>query len=98
MVPTCWLLDRPENFVDREWAGEIVVLNTRTGDTHLLSPAASAIYRLLQIGPQSHVTLSERQDAESSLADRADLPELVESTLQEFFRLGLITSSSVENC
>jgi PqqD family protein of HPr-rel-A system len=96
-VPTFWRLEEPSHLVEREWDGEVIVLNTQTGSTHLLEPAAALIYRLLQLHPQSDVELIEQLTAELDTGDPDDARTMVEATLLEFLRLGLIECAPVEN-
>ena len=96
-MSTFWCLQRPRHLVDREWDGEIVVLNTLTGDTHLLGPVAAVIYRALQRAPHFDDELTEHLVGELDTEEVTDARGLVEATLLEFSRLGLIASSSVEN-
>ena len=96
-MSTIWRLENPAVLVDREWEGEIIVMNTLAGDTHLLEPVAAFVYRLLQGGAQSEATLAKRLAVDLDPADVGDARALVNSTLLEFSRLGLIASAPVEN-
>ena len=97
-VPTVWRLESPNDLIDREWDGEIVVLNTKTGSTHLLEPSSAVIYRALQAGPQTDAALVEQLTPELDTANPDDARAIVEAALLQFLRLGLIESSPVENC
>ena len=97
-LPTIWRLESPNDLVDREWDGEIVVLNAKTGSTHLLEASAALIYRALQGGPQTDAALIAQLTPELDTASADDAREIVQATLLQFLRLGLIESSPVENC
>jgi len=74
----------------REWDGETVVRNERTGSTHLLGPLAARVLQLLleADGGLSVGDLLSRLDA--SLTSGALEPSAaVEEVLTEFRRLGL---------
>lgn len=96
-MSTIWRLENPAVLVDREWEGEIIVMNTLAGDTHLLEPVAAFVYRLLQGGAQSEATLAKRLAVDLDPTDVGDARALVNSALLEFLRLGLIASAPVEN-
>lgn len=86
-----WALVGPEFLVEREWSGEVVVLDTRSGNTHLLTGPAFLVYRQLQSGPLEPQLLLQRLSALLPLAATADEPSIVlEATLQEMARRGLI--------
>ncbi len=97
VAPVSWHLADPGHLLDREWDGEIVLLNTLSGDTHLLGHDASLVYRLLQRGPHTDFELVQEFVRDSDACDREDLGARVEAALLEFSRLGLIMCSSVEN-
>jgi len=75
----------------REWGGEFVVRNERTGSTHLLGPLAGRVLRVLL---QAEASLSVEEIA-ARLADpdvaSADLCsyDAIDAVLSEFRRLGL---------
>ena len=97
-MPTSWCLESPQHLVERDWDGEIIVLNTLTGDTHLLAPVAAVVYRCLQRCPQSANALTAQLSDGLNVDDLADARASVEATLLEFSRLGLIAPTSIENC
>jgi len=96
-APVSWCLADPGHLLDREWDGEIVLLNTLSGDTHLLGHDASLVYRLLQRRPRTDFELVQAFVDDSDTCDQGDLGALVEATLLEFSRLGLVMCSPVEN-
>ena len=74
----------------REWSGEVVVRNERTGSTHLLAPLAGSVLKLL-CANGAGLSVDE---LETGLRDSPpdDLPQAgasVEAVLEEFRRLGL---------
>ena len=78
----------------REWDGELVVRNERSGSTHLLGPLAGAVLRvLLEAGAALSVPeiAARLGDPPNGTADPA-LHAAVEVTLSEFHRLGLAES------
>jgi PqqD family protein of HPr-rel-A system len=82
-------MDR-DAIVWREWDGEFVVRNERTGSTHLLGPLAG---RVLQVLLESDSAFTSAEII-SGLRDQAALDVVdtgaeIESVLSEFQRLGL---------
>ena len=97
VAPASWCLADPGHLLDHEWDGEIILLNTLSGDTHLLGNDASLVYRMLQRGPHTEFELAQEFVGDSDTCDPDDLSALIEATLLEFSRLGLIVCTSVEN-
>jgi len=75
----------------REWDGELVIRNERSGSTHLLGPLAGAVLRVL-LGAEAALSAADiaarLDDPQNSAADPA-LHAAVEEVLSEFRRLGL---------
>jgi PqqD family protein of HPr-rel-A system len=84
-----WQCVSAEALAWREFDGELVVRNARTGSTHLLTPFASAVLRvLLETGggvsvPDLVARLGEGDGSQSTLFPA------IEAVLTEFQRLGL---------
>lgn len=73
----------------RELDGELVVLNARTGSTHLLESLASEVFRIL-VEARGGLSLAELVTRLSEGMDaQGDWPAAVEAVLSEFQRLGL---------
>jgi len=77
-----------EALVWREWDGELVVRNERSGSTHLLGPLASQVLKILAAAdrPLSGAEVEDRLAAAGS--SRGGALE-VDEVLGEFGRLGL---------
>ena len=75
----------------REWDGELVVRNERSGSSHLLGPLAGMVLRvLLEAGGGLRVTDIAAHLSEEPVATVADdWCAAVEEVLAEFRRLGL---------
>jgi PqqD family protein of HPr-rel-A system len=80
----------------REWDGEFVVRNERSGSTHMLGPLAGAV---LQVLLAADGALSNAE-IDSELGDQAAAPDVTErcaaidAVLSEFRRLGLAESNA----
>ena len=84
-------------FVAREWAGEWVVLNTRTGSTHLLNELAGDVLIALA-GCASGATTEELTTLLAPsvpLADNAANVEAVARVLDEFEGLDLASQGPI---
>jgi len=85
-----WRSVRPDAIALREWDGDFVVRNERSGSTHLLGPLAG---RVLQILLEAHGPLDvagiAAEIAGSSEAAASEQHALIEVVLAEFKRLGL---------
>jgi PqqD family protein of HPr-rel-A system len=75
----------------REWDGESVVRNERTGSTHLLSPlAARVLQNLLKADAALSVAdLAAALDDDDAVASTAERSAAIAAVLVEFKRLGL---------
>lgn len=73
----------------REWDGESVVRNERSGSTHLLAPLAAEILKLLSAAPDGLDTAELAARLADSVASRQVDTIAVEEVLREFRRLGL---------
>jgi PqqD family protein of HPr-rel-A system len=86
-----WRTVTPDAIVWREWNGEFVVRNERSGSTHLLAPLAGRVFQVLleadgALGVEDIVAaLSD----ELAAADAADDYAAIEAALAEFQRLRL---------
>ena len=75
----------------REWDGEFVVRNERSGSTHMLAPLAGAVLQVL-LGADGALSNAEivsglgDQLAALEVSDRCDA---IDAVLSEFRRLGL---------
>jgi PqqD family protein of HPr-rel-A system len=85
-----WRSVSPDAIASREWDGEFVVRNERSGSTHLLAPLAGSV---LQVLLEANAALSVAE-----IAARLDDPDVptrpegyaaIEAVLSEFKRLGL---------
>jgi PqqD family protein of HPr-rel-A system len=75
----------------REWDGEFVVRNERSGSTHLLGALAGAVLQVL-LEAEALLTVAEiaaRLNDPRSIARAPDLQAAIEQVLSEFRRLGL---------
>lgn len=75
----------------REWDGEFVVRNERTGSSHLLGPLAGRVLNIL-LGADDGLApaeISARLDPVSLGMQTSGAPDAVEAVLAEFRRLGL---------
>jgi PqqD family protein of HPr-rel-A system len=75
----------------REWDGELVVRNERTGSTHLLGPLAGAVLRVL-LEADAVLSLAEiaaRLDDPPNIVSDPALHAAIEEVLSEFHRLGI---------
>jgi PqqD family protein of HPr-rel-A system len=86
-----WRSVSPDAIAWREWDGELVVRNERTGSSHLLAPLAG---RVLQVLLEADDALSVADIAaglgsESAAAIASDRYAVIDAVLSEFHRLGL---------
>lgn len=77
----------------REWDGEFVVRNERTGSTHLLGPLAGAVLQVI-LGADRTLSSAEIISGlrDQAALDTADPETEIEAVLSEFQRLGLVDS------
>ena len=73
----------------REWHGEWVVRNERSGSTHLLGPLAAEILRELLAAPEGLSSAELRAALARSQAGPPIDAVAIEEVLSEFRRLGL---------
>jgi PqqD family protein of HPr-rel-A system len=95
--PLRWRSVSPDAIVWREWDGEFVVRNERTGSTHLLGTLAGSVLQiLLQAGaPLSIADIAVRLgDQGSTAAAGSEDYAAIDSVLSEFTRLGLAEPQS----
>lgn len=86
-----WHTVPSEELAWRELDGQLVVLNARSGSTHLLEPLAGEVLRAL-IDEEAGMTvpeLVERLHGRAAAEDVAEWFSAVEAVLSEFQRLGL---------
>ena len=74
----------------REWDGQCVVRNSRTGNTHLLSPFASQILLTLVSSDSGVASPRLAGELSSSILHDANRVAAVEQVLTEFQRVGLV--------
>ncbi len=86
-----WHTVPPEELTWRELDGQLVVLNARSGSTHLLEPLAGEVLRALIEGSpgMSVQDLVDRLRGDSADDDLPDWSAAIETVLSEFERLGL---------
>jgi PqqD family protein of HPr-rel-A system len=86
-----WRSVPPDAIAWREWEGEFVVRNERSGSSHLLGPLAGSV---LQVLLEAHAALSVA-DISAALGDHPaataapDPKPAIDAVLSEFRRLGL---------
>ena len=84
----CWRSVPIEALVWREWDGEIVVRNERSGSTHLLGPLASQVLKVLAAADRP-LTSAEVEDRLAATGSSPGTAVEVAAVLSEFGRLGL---------
>jgi PqqD family protein of HPr-rel-A system len=91
-----WRTVPPDAIALREWDGEFVVRNERSGSSHLLGPLAGSVLQVLLEADDALsageivARLNERPDAATDSAWCAAIDEV----LAEFHRLGLAEPES----
>ena len=85
-----WRSISPDAIVWREWDGEFVVRNERSGSTHLLAPLAGEVLQALleADGAMSLAEIAARL-GDPSATDMPDQYATIDAVLSEFKRLGL---------
>jgi hypothetical protein len=75
----------------REWDGEFVLRNERTGSSHLLGPLAGGVLQVLLHADRalSSTDIATRLGQEHAVATDADPCAAIDEVLSEFQRLGL---------
>jgi PqqD family protein of HPr-rel-A system len=77
----------------REWDGEIVAYNERTGDTHHFADLAAWLFRLLALAPASDAAIEAAAVNEIELPATIDRARAIARTLDLFARLELIEAT-----
>jgi len=83
-----WRIALPAALTWREWAGEFVVRDERTGNTHLLDARAGSVFACL-VAAKAGASLSEIAVSVADPSDASDLTPAIEAILIEFERIGL---------
>jgi PqqD family protein of HPr-rel-A system len=76
----------------REWDGEIIAYNDRTGDTHHFADLSAWLFRLLTRGAASEETIAAAAAREIELPPAIDQGAVIARTLDLFARLDLLAS------
>jgi PqqD family protein of HPr-rel-A system len=88
-----WRLLSPENTLIRSWNdGLAVVYGSLGGETHLLSPLAGEILRLLATGPHTPEMLLRNLAEVFEDHDSAGALDTIETVLSELRNIDLISS------
>jgi hypothetical protein len=89
-----WRCVPPGAIVWREWDGEFVVRNERSGSTHLLGPLAGRVLQVLleADGALSVGTIAARVGDPQAAAADSDWCAAIDEVLAEFHRLELAQS------
>jgi len=74
----------------REWDGEIVAYNDRTGDTHHFADLAAWLFRLLTRAPASDEAIAAAAAEEIELPPAIDRDAVIARALDLFARLDLL--------
>jgi PqqD family protein of HPr-rel-A system len=87
----CWRSVPSQAIAFREWDGEFVVRNERTGNSHLLGPLAGRVLGvLLDAGDcLDAAEIAARLEPSASSTEASEAQDDVEDVLAEFRRLGL---------
>ena len=91
-----WRSVAPDAIVWREWDGEFVVRNERSGSSHLLGPLAGRVLQIfldakggLRVADIAVKLAAEWPNEFGPTADASDVDAAIEAVLAEFHRLGL---------
>ncbi len=89
-----WAVDRASNTLIRVWGHEAVVYDSRSSSTHLLSPAALAVYDALrELGPTSLTRILDHLgDEVESNAPSAEEERALRDILDSLQQCGLAES------
>lgn len=79
----------------REWDGEIVAYNDRTGDTHHFADLSAWLFRLLTRAPASDAAIAAAAASEIELPPAIDRDAVIARTLDLFARLDLLDRNQV---
>jgi PqqD family protein of HPr-rel-A system len=74
----------------REWDGEIIAYNDRTGDTHHFADLSAWIFRLLTRAPASDAAIAAAVADEIELPPAIDRNAVIKRTLDLLTRLDLL--------
>jgi PqqD family protein of HPr-rel-A system len=74
----------------REWDGEIIAYNDRTGDTHHFADLSAWIFRLLTRAPASDAAIAAAVAEEIELPPAIDRDAVIARTLDLLTRLDLL--------
>jgi PqqD family protein of HPr-rel-A system len=74
----------------REWDGEIIAYNDRTGDTHHFADLSAWLFLLLTRAPASDTTIAAAVANEIELPAAIDRDAVIARTLDLFTRLDLL--------
>ena len=77
----------------REWDGEIVAYNDRTGDTHHFADLSAWLFRLLTRGAASDAAIAAAVASEIELPPAIDQAAVIQRTLDLFARLYLLEAA-----
>ena len=91
-----WALPDGVNLLWKYWSDEVVVLNTSSGQTHLLDSLSAAVLGEIERGPGSARDLAERLGRSHDLDADATLVERIAKVCAEFETLGL--ADRIEPC
>ena len=91
-----WRSVPPAAIVWREWDGEFVVRNERSGSSHLLGPLAGRVLQVLleANGVLRVADIAARLGEEPAATATPDARAAIEEVLSEFQRLGLAEAES----
>jgi PqqD family protein of HPr-rel-A system len=86
-----WRSVPPDAIVWREWDGEFVVRNERSGSSHLLGTLAGRVLQVLLHADRalSSADIASRLGGRPGVAAKADGCAAIDAVLSEFHRLGL---------
>ena len=77
----------------REWGGEIIAYNDRTGDTHHFADLSAWLFRLLTRAPASDAAIAAAIEREIELPPAIDRDAVIVRTLDLFMRLDLLEAA-----
>ena len=77
----------------REWGGEIIAYNDRTGDTHHFADLSAWLFRLLTRAPASDAAIAAAIEREIELPPAIDRDAVIARTLDLFTRLDLLEAA-----
>lgn len=77
----------------REWGGEIIAYNDRTGDTHHFADLSAWLFRLLTRAPASDAAIADAAAREIELPAAIDRDAVIARTIALFTRLDLLEAA-----